>query len=133
MFKTNTVFVLGAGASYECGLPLGIGLSEVIRQKVDIRFDDFGRVARSGDQRLYEMIKRNVKTDVPAHQKAGWAIRDGIRFASSIDDFLERHFTDELMVRYGKMAIIASILEAERGSQLYIPPNINRQDRRVVS
>jgi hypothetical protein len=47
------------------------------------------------------------------------AIRDGIAFAQSIDDFLDQHRTNSYLKQYGKAAIVKTILEAERSSKLY--------------
>ena len=50
MFESKTVFVLGAGASHEVGLPVGSGLAEIISKKLDIRFTRSNRRAlRSGE------------------------------------------------------------------------------------
>ena len=38
MFKANTLFVVGAGASFEFGLPTGEGLKSKIIEALDIRF-----------------------------------------------------------------------------------------------
>ena len=42
MFQSKTVFVLGAGASHELGLPLGSGLAKIISRKLNLRFEDTG-------------------------------------------------------------------------------------------
>jgi hypothetical protein len=39
MFTRRTLFVLGAGASFEADLPLGTGLAKAIRKKMDVRFE----------------------------------------------------------------------------------------------
>ena len=35
MFTRRTLFILGAGSSYEAGLPTGVGLARIIREKMD--------------------------------------------------------------------------------------------------
>jgi len=39
MFKSKTLFVVGAGASQEAGLPTGTELKSIIAEKLDITFD----------------------------------------------------------------------------------------------
>jgi hypothetical protein len=56
VFNSQTVFVLGAGASYEAGLPIGAGLVDLISSKLDIEFDDLGIKNRSGDLALFRSL-----------------------------------------------------------------------------
>jgi hypothetical protein len=117
LLKKNTVFVIGAGASKEFGLPVGTELAIAISEKLDIRFDDFGRKPVSGDLDLFRNVSNGK--DAGTTQQAAWLIRDGIILANSIDDFLHVHRHDEDVVRYGKAAIVKCILEAERSSKLH--------------
>jgi hypothetical protein len=120
MFQSKTVFVLGAGASHEIGLPLGSGLAKTISQKLDIRFEDTGRPKPTGgNYPLYETLRGRFRSEAREYQHAGWMIRDGIHLANSIDDFLDRHASNPHVVKYGKLAIVASILEAECGSRIF--------------
>jgi hypothetical protein len=126
MFVSKTVFVLGAGASAEVGLPVGSRLAEIISKKVDIQFQDNGEPSNSGgDFALYAVIKAKLGA---GYQQAGWMIRDGILLANSIDDFLDRHAKNEKVVRYGKLAIVTSILEAERSCNIFTSPARPRND-----
>lgn len=127
MFASKTVFVLGAGASYEVNLPVGAGLAEIISKKVNVQFSRGGQfVENGGDIPLYERLRRRFGQEVGEYQRAGWVIRDGLPFANSIDDFLDRHAKDERVVLYGKLAIVASILEAERNSYIFTSPSTRR-------
>lgn len=38
MFKSRTLFVIGAGASKEVGMPIGTDLTKLIAKSLDIRF-----------------------------------------------------------------------------------------------
>jgi hypothetical protein len=118
MLRDETIFVVGAGASHELGLPIGIQLAQTISQKLDIRFDRWERTA-TGDQDLFESIKRHANGDANQFQQSGWLIRDGIILANSIDDFLDAHRHDERVIQMGKVAIAKSIIEAERSSKLH--------------
>jgi hypothetical protein len=113
MFLSKTVFVLGAGASHEIGLPLGSDLAKTISQKLDIRFEDTGRPkSTGGDYPLYETLRGKFRSEAREYQRAGWMIRDGVLLANSIDDFLDRHASKPHVVKYGKLAIVASIVDA---------------------
>lgn len=123
MLRNETVFVIGAGASYEYGLPIGTGLAQEISRKLDFRFNHYsspsGRGRSSGDDHLFESFRRTFKDEGQHFQQAGWIIRDGIVLANSIDDFLDVHQHDDRIVRLGKAAIAKCILEAERSSRLH--------------
>jgi len=119
MFKRNTLFVVGAGASYEFGLPTGKTLTSIIKEKMDIRFEGYNKNIGAGDIDLYSNLTRQMQVNAKEFQQAGWLIRDGIGLAQSIDDFLDIHRMDQLVNHYGKAVIVKSILEAERKSSLY--------------
>jgi len=52
MFQPNTVFVLGAGASHEVGLPLGSELKRIIANKLDFEYDSMVN--------YYSIVKKGV-------------------------------------------------------------------------
>ena len=56
MFHRKTLFILGAGASAEIGLPVGGGLASVIASKMDVRFEMGHRPIGTGDFDLYSRI-----------------------------------------------------------------------------
>src|SRR5262245_5959516 len=118
MFHRQTLFVLGAGASYEAGLPVGTELAKTIQKKMDIRLGEFNNTIGSGDKDLYFHIRRSHPQEADC-DRAARRIRDGLGGAQSIDDFLDIHRDNEQVNRYGKAAIVKSILEAERKSKLY--------------
>ena len=127
MFKSKTVFILGAGASREVGLPLGADLAARISRKLDIKYDGFNHPIGDGDTELFDAVVSPARTEAQTYQKAGWVIRDGILLADSIDDFLETHQENKYIITYGKAAIAKCILEAERTSSLALigdPPNL---------
>lgn len=134
---TNTdptsVFVLGAGASKEAGLPLGSELKKVIADALDIRFE-FGTHQISGDGELAEALRHAAQAAIPPsrdinpHLRAAWRIRDAMPQAISIDNFVDSHADDPRIVMCGKLAIAKSILDAERRSALYID-RANNQKR----
>jgi hypothetical protein len=124
MFNRRTLFVCGAGTSFEAGLPLGVDLAKTIATKMDVRFSSGGyQPTGSGDFDLYDDIKQRLPNQQNEYQRAAWLIRDGLGFAQSIDDFLDQHRSNEHVNTYGKAAIVKSVLEAERASKLYFDPN----------
>lgn len=121
----SILFVVGAGASKEVGLPIGSELTETIAKKIDIRFDDFGDRLISGEPEIVSALREHVKADdgragdINPYLHAGWLIRDAMPQAPSIDDFIDAHQGDERVNLCGKLAIVRSILEAEENSGLY--------------
>lgn len=122
MLSAKTVFVIGAGASFEVGLPVGLTLKDTIANKLDIRFDDFGYHLISGDAKIADEIRRKSPENINAYLHSCWQIRDGIPLSPSIDDFIDAHQHDQLIATCGKLAIAQSILEAERNIKLYFKP-----------
>jgi hypothetical protein len=128
MFKTKTVFVVGAGGSYELGLPLGDELKVRIAKKVNIEFDDISRLI-SGDNDIYEALKihcNQEKSDFSEYRGCGVNMASALPIALSIDNYLDTHSSNEKSVLIGKIAIIQSILEAEQKSGIYTNPRDNR-------
>ncbi len=122
MFESDTLFVVGAGASAEIGLPVGAALLEAIAEKLKISFQG-GFRQTSGDPDIAEVIRlyarrRNENQNL-YYQKARM-IDGAVPIAPSIDNFLDAHKKDEHLQFCGKLGIVASILEAERKSKLFV-------------
>lgn len=126
MLATNTVFVVGAGAGYDSGMPLGKDLASLIRKAADVRMDR-QRDFVSGDGQLWQNILRHFRLEAQQYQRAGWMLRDGLLTVDSIDDFLERHGHDQRIVTYGKAAIARIILEHEHKSPMQWDRSKSRQ------
>ncbi|OAZ13425.1 hypothetical protein [Thalassospira indica] len=122
MFKRKTVFVVGAGASYEFGLPLGVSLKDIISGKLRFSFNH-RPMPETGDITLALQIKQMAnETDgfsQAEYFRAAEAICRGLPLAISIDNFIDAHRGNLAIERIGKLAIFQSILEAERRSNLY--------------
>jgi hypothetical protein len=58
MFKRRTLFVVGAGASYEFGLPLGPALAATIAKKADIKSRLEGSSDDPIDPEIYPQLLR---------------------------------------------------------------------------
>ncbi|WP_420347386.1 hypothetical protein [Pelagibius sp.] len=137
LFKTETLFIVGAGASKEANLPVGNELKSIIAKSIDIRFGGTGRQQESGDYEIMEALRahasmrstnENSRINVNDYLHAGWRIRDAMPQASSIDTFIDSHDGDEGIETCGKLAIAKAILEAEKASLLYV--NHRRGDER---
>lgn len=120
MFRRNTVFIVGAGASSEVGLPVGSELATRISDLMRFEFD-LGRMTK-GDGEIYAAWNRHFPDGdkLDEHLRAARRISDGIFLVKSIDNFLHIHEHDECLKFCGKTAIVRSILEAERTSKLFI-------------
>lgn len=132
--STNTVFIIGAGASEEAKLPTGDKLKGQIAKLLDIRFDEWEvKLEQHGDRRILEALRihaRNQDEPTTKYLSAALHIRDALPQAISIDNFIDAHRDDHKIALCCKLAIIRSILNAEKGSLLYFErsikqPNIN--------
>jgi hypothetical protein len=107
MFKCKTLFILGAGASAEVDLPVGTQLAKIIASMLDVRRG--GPENMTGEMLLGQLYDR-YPLPKNGYHRAAMLISDGVRLASSIDDFLDRHTGNEEVQRVGKAAIVKSIL-----------------------
>lgn len=130
MFESKTLFVVGAGASAEIDLPVGNALLETIAKKLNIAFQDGVRLS-SGDPEIVDVIRhyarRRNESENGYYQK-GRMIGQAAPVAPSIDNFLDAHKQDETLQFCGKLGIVASILEAERRSKLFIDESRGARD-----
>ncbi|MGD0843306.1 MAG: hypothetical protein ABSA06_02945 [Geobacteraceae bacterium] len=118
MLNSKTVFILGAGASYEVGFPLGSKLKEIISSKLDLEVDYNGNLIR-GEGSIYKQLKYKYPGNLGDINNVCRKISKGIVWSDSIDDFINQHNHDERIAICGKLAIASSILEAEKESKLY--------------
>lgn len=126
MFRAKTVFVLGAGASAEVGLPVGEKLKEKITEKINIKFR-FGAEQESGDYRVTRALRELAHQsnggngDINPYLQAACRLCEALPLAISIDNLMDAHKNDEMAKVCGKLGIVSSILEAERSSALFSP------------
>jgi hypothetical protein len=120
MFRSNTVVVVGAGASFEAGLPLGAALKNEISRLTKFHFS-YGSF-KDGDHDFWQELLRSshFSGDQQRAASACAKISQGIPFVSSVDSFLEIHRSDPDIQHCAKSAIVKSILDGERKSKLYI-------------
>ena len=125
MFNTKTLFVVGAGASNEVGLPLGGSLLETIAREMDYHFE-FRNTLASGNRVLFDTWQNRYREDydtLNAVIAAARKIHLAYGFANSIDQFIDTHHTDELVAFCGKCAIALFILGEEQQSDLMVDPS----------
>lgn len=115
--ERKTVIVVGAGASREFGLPIGLELQKTISSMLDIRLGRHG-VGRSGNAKIIETCRMFQSGDVQAYHEAGRLISLGVGLTDSIDNFLDKHSNDDKVQYMGKLAIAKAISDAELGSSL---------------
>jgi hypothetical protein len=119
MFRAKTVLVLGAGASFEAGLPVGVELKNNISKLTRYRMK-FGEID-SGDRVFLNEVTRGLPgVQVQIVISALSKISNGITYVSSVDNFLEVHRDDELIQKCAKAAISKEISDAERHSALFV-------------
>jgi len=127
----NTVYVIGAGASKEANLPTGDELKSEISQLLDIRFDFHDQI--SGDYIITEALRLAVQNldgnsgNINEYFHAASHIKEALPQSISIDNFIDANRGDNNIELCGKLAIVRSILEAERKSLLYF------ENRRIDS
>ena len=61
MFSVPTVFVIGAGAGKDIGMPVGSELSIEIAAKLKITHKDYSPALQSGDLRISQALGRIAK------------------------------------------------------------------------
>ncbi len=116
----NTVYVVGAGASYELGLPVGNTLKEHIAQILYMRFENGS--FQDGNYDLYNAIKRHTSYDsnkINEYLKECRHISNNMPLAISIDNFIDSERGNDKLAICGKLAIVNAILEAERNSKIF--------------
>lgn len=109
MLAEPTVFVLGAGASADFGLPVGSQLAVDLRRRLSFH------LGLGADQRILGAYS-SAGTSIGDFMVAAEKIAAALPGFKSIDDCLHTHKDNKLGVLAGKMAIASAIADAERGS-----------------
>jgi hypothetical protein len=123
MFKSKTLFVVGAGASAEVRLPVGAELKDRIATVLNIRFPD-GFQQKTGSLRIADALRCHVRgqtdsrNDINPYLHVARSISGAMTQALSIDNYLDAHQDDGNLQLCGKLAIAETILTAEQNSDL---------------
>jgi len=118
----NTVFVIGAGASKEVGLPTGEELKGVIAKLLDLRWHHGVQVGGDSDiddAIKYAMPMGGVNESYKKTIQSALHIRDALPQAISIDNFVDAHRDDESIAFCSKLAIVKAMLSSECKSLLH--------------
>ena len=120
MFKRKTLFIIGAGASKEAGLPCGDELALKINGKLDIKIEGGSHIG-NGDRSMFDAFldSEGRRRESGTYVRTAWLIRDGIHLTDSIDNFLNLHRDNEYAISLAKTTIVKCILEAEKESMLW--------------
>jgi SIR2-like domain len=122
MIRSKTVFVLGAGASHEVGLPVGKTLAEQIAESLKlVQVAGLGGKTVASTE-IQSTIQRLPRERMPEYIEAARTISEGIGYAHSIDDFIDSFPDRPEIAQVGKIAISHAIINAERSSRLWVDP-----------
>lgn len=121
MFRAKTVFVIGAGASVEVGLPMGPELLNQIVKLTHITFEHYRQ--KEGDPAILEALKLilnecGVVEKINQHLKAAWQLSESAKQALSIDNVIDA-LEDPQVELVGKLGIVRAILKAEAVSPAF--------------
>lgn len=119
LIETPTVFIVGAGASKEAGLPIGSELTKDIARRLGVKENtEVGQ--RTVDLTIAAALRIAAAGNTPIYFRAAQDISAAMPLAPSIDNFLDAHRGNREIVTLGKIGIATSILSAERNSKLYV-------------
>jgi len=123
MFESDVTFVIGAGASFEAGFPLGQELANDIRNSVSFKFD-YGRLV-GGNPEIANAIRFLADTTKSTSYWDKCAeISRRLEYCLSIDEFIHRFQHDTDLAIISKIAIAQRIIDAEQQS-----PMLQRSER----
>lgn len=121
MIAKKTVFVVGAGASYELGFPLSETLLTEIAEALDFKIDynDVSRGDRTIWINLLEYARLSGENPVRL-QHAAWRVRDAAHLGISVDNIIHQQKDDPLVALCAKLGIARRILIAESECALQV-------------
>jgi len=125
MLDKPTVFVIGAGAGFDIGMPLGDDLADLIASGVSFYYEQ-GNLTK-GNGYIADGLQRmaqHQKTSWESFLLAGRMIAGGIKYTRSIDNYVHAHSDKEAVKTVAKVAIVQTILEAESQSAIAINPQL---------
>lgn len=121
MFSEKTVFVVGAGASVEAGLPTGEGLIPKITDYLGHLQGDVGEHIRYAP--MLPESKEDRRYNKTMIEAAAKRITKGLHSSFSIDNFIDQNKGDKFIEAVGKLAIAKTILAAEADSKMMVENN----------
>jgi hypothetical protein len=144
---SKTVFIVGAGASNEVGLPLGDGLADAIGHCLNLQYSRGSLVSSDSrsieiDRALRAICGQYQHVPVPVElQGLGLGLDElvgachqtsrGMILTPSIDNYLNSHRQNSAIAVCGKLAITLTILREEAKSDLQYTDKDNFIKRRI--
>lgn len=126
MLPSSTVFVIGAGSGYDISMPLGADLLKMIGSQTNFKITH-GQIHEDPQALTYAMFYGEVpgsisrvqlRSDIKETFDANKRIGKALRLIGSIDDYVNLHHSDAVLVRAAKIQIAYSILRSERSCKL---------------
>jgi hypothetical protein len=106
MFNRRTLFVIGAGAGVDVGLPVGRDLALDIASRTKVVLNHFGRIGEgTADDYLTRSFFERGRPNFNETLKAFTLIQNGILLANSIDDFLSVHENSPEVVAVARLRL----------------------------
>lgn len=129
MFNGKTTIVVGAGAGEEYRMPLGRDLTKTISNVLTIKPNEYRDMIYAYPaikEALNHCANNEEAGSIEDYISACDEIINGMVEAPSIDEFIHTRQGDKRIELCGKIAIVYSILHAERGTDLcYKGKNVN--------
>lgn len=121
MFSQPVVFVIGAGASAELGLPTGTDMKARIALSHNFNRDQSGNLI--GNRTIFDMLGARFGQESAIRQQQATELATRITEFESIDEALHWFSAQPDPVAIGKAAIVWEILQAEHSSKLFNAQN----------
>jgi hypothetical protein len=122
MFSQPVVFVIGAGASAELGLPTGTDMKARIALSHNFNRDQSGNLI--GNRNIFDMLGIRFGQESAIRQQQATELATRITEFESIDEALHWFSAQPDLVAIGKAAIVWEILQAEHSSKLFNAQNL---------
>lgn len=131
MLPVRTVFILGAGAGVDIGMPIGSNLSAEIAQRLSIKFGESDQ--ETGDKVIADALRKVARERGEEKwsdwRMAGAGVARGIGYTRSIDAYINMHKDNDKIALCAKLAIVRSILHCEYKSAIHLPNKLLDQFR----
>jgi len=122
MFSQPVVFVVGAGASAEFGLPVSGQLNACIGSSLN--FDRGPDGLLIGERAVFDLLGSRFGPESEKYHDAATELAKRVMEFASIDETLHWFSARPEIVLLGKFAIVREILKAERRSTIYGTPDM---------
>jgi len=115
----KNVFVIGAGANVEIGMPSGEELKKEISKQLDFQRVIEEHSSINGNLYIMSAMEKIFNKDREKILNMAESIKHGMIHSISIDNFIDAHRHEKDIAVCGKLAILASIINAENKSDLF--------------